>query len=101
MDAGLGRIWLGLVAVRYSVRIASAPAAGFHWEEEDFAGEDSLHAYLIASTAAEPEAEAARAQLLSYNGDYCRATFSEIFINWMVAQIRGDINVHSELNHIV
>ncbi|BAU97298.1 recombinase RecB [Corynebacterium suranareeae] len=51
-----------------------APAAGFHWEEEDFAGEDSLHAYLIASTAPEPEAEAARAQLLSYNGDDCRAT---------------------------
>ncbi|MFP7366581.1 TM0106 family RecB-like putative nuclease [Corynebacterium callunae] len=51
-----------------------APAAGFHWEEEDFAGEDSLHAFLIAATAPVAEAEAARAQLLSYNGDDCRAT---------------------------
>lgn len=51
-----------------------APAAGFHWEEEDFAGEDSLHAFLIAATATDTEAEAARAQLLSYNGDDCRAT---------------------------
>ena len=51
-----------------------APAAGFHWEEEDFAGEDSLHAFLVAATGTAHEAEAARAQLLSYNGDDCRAT---------------------------
>lgn len=51
-----------------------APATGFRWAEEDFAGEDSLHAYLIASTGETAEAEAARAQLLSYNGDDCRAT---------------------------
>lgn len=51
-----------------------APAAGFHWAEEDFAGEDSLHAYLIAATGTPEEAAAARAQLLSYNGDDCRAT---------------------------
>lgn len=51
-----------------------APVAGFHWAEEDFAGEDSLHAFLIASTGAPEEAEAARARLLSYNGDDCRAT---------------------------
>lgn len=51
-----------------------APAAGFHWEEEDFAGEDSLHAFLVASTGEPEEAAAARAQLLSYNGDDCRAT---------------------------
>lgn len=51
-----------------------APAAGFHWEEEDFAGEDSLHAFLIASTGGDEEAARAREQLLSYNGDDCRAT---------------------------
>ena len=51
-----------------------APAAGFNWDEEDFAGEDSLHAFLIASTGSAEDAEAARAQLLSYNGDDCRAT---------------------------
>lgn len=51
-----------------------APAAGFHWEEEDFAGEDSLHAFLVAATGPAGEAAAARAQLLSYNGDDCRAT---------------------------
>ncbi|WP_425429770.1 TM0106 family RecB-like putative nuclease [Corynebacterium pacaense] len=51
-----------------------APASGFHWAEKDFAGEDSLHAYLIASTSQAAEAEAARGQLLSYNGDDCRAT---------------------------
>lgn len=51
-----------------------APVAGFNWEEEDFTGEDSLHAFLIASSGQATEAEAARAQLLSYNGDDCRAT---------------------------
>lgn len=51
-----------------------APAAGFHWDEKDFAGEDSLHAFLVATTGDAPEAAMARAQLLSYNGDDCRAT---------------------------
>lgn len=51
-----------------------APAAGFHWAEAGFDGEESVHAYRIAVGEDSAAAARARAQLLSYNGDDCRAT---------------------------
>lgn len=41
-----------------------APMAGFHWQEEDLDGEASIRAY----------EEGKKEELLSYNGDDCRAT---------------------------
>lgn len=51
-----------------------APAAGFRWDEVGFDGEESVHAYRIAVGEDPAAAARARAQLLSYNGDDCRAT---------------------------
>lgn len=51
-----------------------APEAGFHWAEEGFDGEASVNAYRVAVGEAIPAAGQAREQLLSYNGDDCRAT---------------------------
>lgn len=50
-----------------------APEAGFTWDDGDFDGEESVHARAIALGRG-PEAEEARARLLRYNGDDCRAT---------------------------
>ncbi len=50
-----------------------APQAGFTWDDGDFDGEESIHARGIARGGG-PEAEAARALLLRYNSDDCRAT---------------------------
>lgn len=51
-----------------------APAAGFHWAEEDFTGEDAVHAYRVAAGVDPGHAAAVQAQLLRYNADDCRAT---------------------------
>ncbi|AGF73662.1 TM0106 family RecB-like putative nuclease [Corynebacterium halotolerans] len=50
-----------------------APEAGFTWDDEDFDGEESIHARRVALSGG-PEAEGARARLLRYNSDDCRAT---------------------------
>lgn len=51
-----------------------APEAGFAWDEAGFDGEVSVNAYRVAVGPDARAAEQARAQLLSYNGDDCRAT---------------------------
>lgn len=51
-----------------------APEADFHWAEEGFDGEASVNAYRVAVGTVATAAEQAREQLLSYNGDDCRAT---------------------------
>lgn len=64
-----------------------APAAGFHWEEVGFDGEESVHAYRIAVGGDPVAAARARAQLLSYNGDDCRATAA--VRSWLAAGTPG------------
>lgn len=64
-----------------------APAAGFTWAEADFDGEDSIHAYRVAVGEDVTAAAQARAQLLSYNGDDCRAT--AVVRNWLSAGAPG------------
>ncbi|MGP6175632.1 TM0106 family RecB-like putative nuclease [Corynebacterium sp. A21] len=64
-----------------------APAAGFQWEESDFDGEESVNAYRRAVGEDPDESERARAQLLSYNGDDCRAT--AVVRAWLAAGAPG------------
>lgn len=64
-----------------------APAAGFGWEETEFDGEQSVHSYRVAVGGGQQSAERARRQLLSYNGDDCRATAA--VRAWMTAGAPG------------
>lgn len=64
-----------------------APVAGFTWDEADFDGEDSVHAYRVAVSEDPVAAAQARAQLLSYNGDDCRATAA--VRDWLTAGAPG------------
>lgn len=51
-----------------------AAHAGFHWRESGFAGEESVSAYREARGIDPGDPSAARARLLDYNEDDCRAT---------------------------
>lgn len=64
-----------------------APAAGFSWDEAGFDGEQSVHAYRVAMSPDQAAADRARAQLLSYNGDDCRATAA--VRDWLTAGAPG------------
>lgn len=79
-----------------------APAAGFHWEEENFNGEDAVHAYRTAAASSSGESAQVRAQLLSYNADDCRATAA--VRGWLrqgapgipsLGELSVDTNVHA------
>lgn len=95
-SALIGSSGLGLKTV--------APLAGFHWEDSDMDGEASLAVFmqaqgidprttLTASTEAQPDGFAtmtdtdARALLLRYNRDDCRATAA--VRNWLTAGAPG------------
>lgn len=76
-----GPVGLGLKIV--------APQAGFHWEE-DIDGEASVALYLKAAGVASQSDEEmleARAVLLSYNGDDCKATAA--VRTWLAAGAPG------------
>jgi len=51
-----------------------APMAGFHWRDEDSDGEASLGFYREAVGLSDGDPAGARAKLLRYNEDDCRAT---------------------------
>ncbi|MCU9519612.1 TM0106 family RecB-like putative nuclease [Corynebacterium sp. ES2794-CONJ1] len=53
-----------------------APITGYHWQVPDLDGEGSVNLYLeaIGVAALAPASDTAKAALLSYNGDDCRAT---------------------------
>jgi predicted RecB family nuclease len=51
-----------------------AVAAGFHWRDANPSGEASILWYEEATQGSESEATAARARLVAYNEDDCRAT---------------------------
>ena len=63
-----------------------APQAGFTWDEEDFDGEESVHARVVARGGG-PAAHQARERLLRYNGDDCRATAA--VRDWLAAGAPG------------
>ena len=59
-----------------------APEAGFHWEQGDFDGEESVNARRVA-IGSDAAAMAAREKLLIYNADDVQATFA--VREWMSA----------------